>query len=185
MAAVTRAVVQAQGLALFDTAIGRCGIAWGPGGLVAIQLPEEGGAERARLFRRFPSAEERSPPDAVQEAARRITALLAGESPDLGWIELDMRSVPDFDRAVYEITRRIRRGSTRSYGEIAAELGEPGAARAVGRALGRNPFPIVVPCHRVLAAGGRSGGFSAFGGVMTKRTLLAIEGAPGNLEFDF
>ena len=83
------------------------------------------------------------------------------------------------------LTRAIPRGATRTYGEVAAELGDPGAARAVGQALGRNPFPIIVPCHRVLAAAGRPGGFSAHGGVATKLRLLAIEGAPGNAEFDF
>jgi methylated-DNA-[protein]-cysteine S-methyltransferase len=93
--------------------------------------------------------------------------------------------VPEFDRLVYAATRRIPRGATRTYGEIAVEIGDPEAARAVGAALGRNPFPIVVPCHRVLAADGRPGGFSAHGGVRTKMRMLEIEGAPGNKEFNF
>lgn len=174
-----------QGVAFFETRLGRCGIAWGPRGVVAVQLPEAAGAERGRLLKRFPGAVETAPPPDVLEATRRIAALLAGESPALDSIALDMSAVREFDRNVYAITRRIGRGTTRSYGEIAAELGEPGAARAVGRALGRNPFPLIVPCHRVLAARGRSGGFSAYGGVMTKKKLLGIEGAPGNMEFDF
>jgi methylated-DNA-[protein]-cysteine S-methyltransferase len=170
---------------LFETAIGRCGIAWGECGIVGLQLPEPAGAERARLLRRFPDAVEGSPPPVVQDAIDRIAALLRGEQADLGPIGLDMADVPGFDRSVYEAARRIAPGATRTYGEIAAEIGDPGAARAVGQALGRNPFPIAVPCHRVLAADGKPGGFSAHGGVATKLRLLAIEGAPGNAEFDF
>lgn len=175
----------APGVTLFETAIGRCGLAWRAQGIAGVQLPEPAGAERARLFRRFPDALEGTPPSLVVDAIARIVLHLAGESPDLDSIELDMTGVPPFDRRVYQITRAIRRGRTRSYGSIAAELGDSGAARAVGQSLGRNPFPIIVPCHRVLAAAGRPGGFSAHGGVVTKLRLLAIEGAPGNQEFDF
>jgi methylated-DNA-[protein]-cysteine S-methyltransferase len=173
------------GVALFDTALGRCGIAWGERGIVGVQLPEPAGAERARLLRRFPDAIEAVPPPGVQQAIDRIAALLRGDSPDLDAINLDMSGVPEFDRCVLQATRRIPRGTTRTYGEIAAEIGDPGAARAVGQALGRNPFPVIVPCHRVLAAAGRPGGFSAHGGVATKLRMLAIEGAPGNVEFNF
>ena len=125
------------------------------------------------------------PPAPVAEAIERIVTHLEGGSPDLDSIALDLADVQEFDRRVYDIARAIPRGATRTYGEVAAELGDPGAARAVGQALGRNPFPIIVPCHRVLAAAGRPGGFSAHGGVATKLRLLAIEGAPGNAEFDF
>ena len=173
------------GVALFDTALGRCGIAWTETGIVGVQLPEPVGAERARLLQRFPDAIELSPPPLVQRAAAGIAALLRGEAPDLDSIALDMSAVAEFDRCVLEATRRIPRGTTRTYGEIAAQIGDPGAARAVGQALGRNPFPVIVPCHRVLAAAGRPGGFSASGGVATKLRMLAIEGAPGNAEFDF
>ena len=175
----------ACGAALFDTAIGRCGIAWGPRGIVGVQLPEAAGAERARLLRRSPGAAESAPPPEVRRVIGHIVALLAGESPDLRSALLDMSAIPEFDRRVYDVTRAIPRGATRSYGEIAVALGEPDASRAVGQALGRNPFPIIVPCHRVLAADGRPGGFSAPGGVATKLKLLAIEGVPGNLEFGF
>lgn len=173
------------GVALFDTALGRCGIAWSENGVAGVQLPEPVGAERACLLRRFPDAVETSPPPQVQRAAAGIAALLRGESPDLDAIALDMGAVAEFDRRVLEATRRIPRGATLTYGEIAARIGDPAAARAVGQALGRNPFPVIVPCHRVLAAAGRPGGFSANGGVATKLRLLAIEGAPGNTEFDF
>jgi methylated-DNA-[protein]-cysteine S-methyltransferase len=174
-----------RGAILFETPIGRCGVAWGPRGIVGVQLPEPTGAERARLLRRFPDAVEGVPPAPIAEAIARIVAHLEGGSPDLDAIELDMTGVQEFDRRVYEIARAIPRGATKAYGEVAAELGDPGAARAVGQALGRNPFPIIVPCHRVLAAAGRPGGFSAHGGVAMKLRLLAIEGAPGNSEFDF
>jgi methylated-DNA-[protein]-cysteine S-methyltransferase len=178
-------VSNVHGATLFETPIGRCGIAWGARGIVGVQLPEPAGSERGRLLQRFPDACETRPPADVEAAIGRIVALLEGQAPDLDSIGLDMSAVPEFDRRVYEITRAIPRGTTRSYGEIAADLGDPGAARAVGQALGRNPFPIIVPCHRVLAAAGRPGGFSAHGGVATKLRLLAIEGAPGNVEFDF
>ena len=107
-----------------------------------------------------------------------ITALLRGEATDLSSAVLDMEQVPTFNRRVYEVARTIPRGSTLTYGEIAARLGERRLAREVGQALGENPFAIVVPCHRVVAAGGKPGGFSARGGVKTKLRMLAIEGAP-------
>ena len=167
----------AHGFAYFDTAIGRCCIAWGARGVVGVQLPEAREVEtRARLLRRFPDARESPPPPDVQRAIDGIVALLRGEVSDLSAVALDMERVPPFDRRVYELVRTIPPGATLSYGEIAARLGAPDAARAVGQALGRNPFALVVPCHRVLAAGGQLGGFSANGGITTKLRLLAIEG---------
>jgi len=167
-----------RGLAFFETAIGACGIAWSEGGVVSVQLPErDTAATRARLRVRCDGARETVPPAGVQLAIDAIVSLLAGEPADLSFVALDMEGVPDFHRRVYEVARTIPPGATLSYGEIAARLGDPGSARAVGQALGRNPFPIVVPCHRVLAARGRTGGFSARGGTKTKLTLLAIEGA--------
>ena len=166
------------GFALFDTAIGCCGIAWGPRGLVGVQLPEGSApASRARLLRRFPDAREAPPPPEVQRAIDGITALLRGEPSALDGVALDMEGVPEFNRRVYEVARTIPWGATLSYGEIAKRLGDPGVARDVGQALGQNPFAIVIPCHRVLAAGGKWGGFSARGGVSTKRRLLSIEAA--------
>src|SRR5271163_487299 len=168
----------ASGFALFDTAIGRCGIAWGEGGIAGVQLPEAGEREtRARMLDRFPAAGETVPPPEVRHTIDRIVALLRGEVSDLSGVALDMDHVPAFHRRVYDVARTIPPGKTLSYGAIAARLGASGAARAVGQALGRNPFPIVVPCHRVVAAGGKIGGFSAQGGVLTKRRMLAIEGA--------
>lgn len=168
----------AHGLTLFDTALGRCGLAWGGRGIAGVQLPEgDEHRTRARLIRRFPHARETSPPPDVRRTRDAIVALLSGEASDLPAAALDMEGVPPFHRRVYEVTRTIPPGATLSYGEVAARLGAPGAARAVGQALGRNPFAIIVPCHRVLAAGGKLGGFSANGGATTKRRLLAIEGA--------
>jgi methylated-DNA-[protein]-cysteine S-methyltransferase len=165
------------GYALFDTAIGRCGIAWGERGIVGLLLPEAtDGGTRARLQRRFPTGSDAVPPPEVAQAIEGITALLNGDVVDLSDVELDMEGVPAFHRRVYDVVREIPPGGTMSYGEVAAWAGAPGAARAVGQALGNNPFAIVVPCHRVLAAGGRIGGFSANGGITTKRRLLAIEG---------
>jgi O-6-methylguanine DNA methyltransferase len=163
---------------LFDTSIGPCGIAWGDRGVVGVHLPEATEARtRARMLRRFPGGREAAPPPEVQRAIDGIVALLRGEASDLSDVALDMEHVPAFHRRVYEIARTIPPGATFSYGEIAGRLGDESMARAVGQALGQNPFPIVVPCHRVLAAGGRSGGFSAPGGVRTKLRLLEIEGA--------
>jgi methylated-DNA-[protein]-cysteine S-methyltransferase len=166
------------GFSMFKTAIGPCAIAWGAHGILGIQLPERNAAAtRARVRRRFAGARERSPPPDVAPAIDAIVALLQGEARDLSAIVLDMSHVAPFHRSVYELARTIPPGATISYGELAAQLGEPGAARAVGQALGRNPFPIIVPCHRVLAAGGKLGGFSANGGLATKHRLLAVEGA--------
>jgi O-6-methylguanine DNA methyltransferase len=166
----------AYGFTLFDTAIGRCGVAWSDRGLVGVQLPEDSQTEtRERMLQRFPAAAETAPPPQVQLAVERIVALLEGEASDLSDVALDMEGVAPFHRRVYEVARTIPPGRTLAYGDVAARLGAGRAARAVGQALGRNPFPIVVPCHRVLAAGGKIGGFSAHGGTATKRRMLAIE----------
>lgn len=167
-----------QHFALFDTAIGVCAIAWGPRGINGTQLPM-GGEEkiRTRISQRHPGASEAEPPADVRAAIGRIVKLLAGEPDDLADIELDLGGVPDFNRGVYEIARAIPPGRTMTYGDIAKRLGGVQLSRDVGQALGHNPCPIVVPCHRVLAAGNKPGGFSANGGVVTKLKMLEIEGA--------
>jgi methylated-DNA-[protein]-cysteine S-methyltransferase len=163
--------------AVFPTALGSFGIAWGECGIVAIQLPEARQAVmRQRMLREFPDAQEALPPADVQVAIDGITGLLRGQRVDLAGIALDMARVPAFHRQVYEVARTVPPGTTTTYGEIAAQLGAPDA-RGVGQALAQNPFSVVVPCHRVLAAGGKLGGFSARGGVATKIRLLTIEGA--------
>lgn len=164
--------------ALFDTAIGTCGIAWSDAGISAVQLPERSAQEtQSRLLRRSGVAGVAGPPVDVQCAIDDIQALVRGERRDLLRVELDMADVPALHQRVYAIARTIVPGHTLSYGAIAAQLGDATLARAVGQALGRNPFPIIVPCHRVLAANGALHGFSAHGGVATKRRLLMIEGA--------
>jgi len=172
----------AAGFALFDTAIGRCGIAWGNGGICGVHLPEATPSATLRRMRlRYPQVAESAPPKQVLRAIERIVALLRGEVSDLASIPLDMTLVPAFHRRVYELARTIPAGRTLAYGEVASRIGSPGAARAVGQALGKNPFAIVVPCHRVLAAGGKPGGFSANGGVDTKLKMLRIEQAQRSL----
>ncbi|WP_457325336.1 methylated-DNA--[protein]-cysteine S-methyltransferase [Roseateles sp. P5_E11] len=167
----------------FDTALGRCGVVWSERGIVASLLPE---ASPARLKRRHPTAELTTElPAHIAHAVDGIRALLAGEVRDLSEITLDERGIPEFRRQVHALTRAIPPGQTRTYGEIATALGQPGAARAVGRAEGDNPFPPIVPCHRVMGAGGEPTGFSAPGGVETKRRMLLIEArAVGQLAGD-
>jgi len=163
---------------LFDTAIGCAGLAWGDSGLVGVHLPEPTAeAARRSLLRRFPGAVEAPPPPEVARAVAGVCDLLAGKPADLLDVPLDLARTPAFNARVYEIARAIPPGETLTYGEIAQKLGDRLLARDVGAALGKNPWPIVVPCHRVTAAGGKLGGFSARGGVNTKVKLLAIEGA--------
>jgi methylated-DNA-[protein]-cysteine S-methyltransferase len=163
---------------LFDTPIGRCTIVWSARGVACVQLPELSEPKTlARLVERFPDAVQAVPSRAVQCAIEGIVALLSGERRDLSEIEIDMDGVPPFHRRVYDVVRTVAPGETATYGEIAKRLGVRGAARAVGQALRRNPFALVVPCHRVIAADGRLVGFSACGGTRTKARLIAIERA--------
>jgi methylated-DNA-[protein]-cysteine S-methyltransferase len=170
-----------QQFTLFDTPIGICGIEWGPRGINGVQLPM-GNEEktRARIRQRHGDIAEAQPPAEVRHAVEGIIELLSGKPNDLSDVVLDLDGVPEFNRGVYEIARSIPPGKTMTYGDIAKQLGGVELSRDVGQALGRNPCPIVVPCHRVLAAGGKPGGFSANGGVVTKLKMLAIEGAAVN-----
>jgi methylated-DNA-[protein]-cysteine S-methyltransferase len=166
------------GFHLFPTAIGECGIVWSGRGVAGVQLPEKTERlTRVRVARRFPGACEAAPPSEIASAIADIVALLAGERRDLSSIAVDVDYVAEFDRRVYAVARSIAPGRTLSYGEIAEQLGDRKLAREVADALSRNPVPLIVPCHRVLAAGGKMGGFSAPGGVRTKLRLLSIEGA--------
>ncbi|MBK8992594.1 MAG: methylated-DNA--[protein]-cysteine S-methyltransferase [Gammaproteobacteria bacterium] len=179
-------MAHATGYALFDTAIGRCAIAWGARGITRCALPaasEE--ALRRHIAGGRAQAEQPAPP-AIAAAITRIVALLAGARDDLRDLVLDLDDIPEFHRRVFATARAIAPGNTVTYGELARRLGTPGAARAVGQALGANPFPIVVPCHRIVAADGSLGGFSAPGGARTKRRMLQIEGAiaQGDMGFE-
>jgi methylated-DNA-[protein]-cysteine S-methyltransferase len=167
-----------QHFAIFDTAIGACGVVWGERGITGVQLPM--GSEektRKRIDQRNDAVTEAAPPAEVKSAIDGIVELLEGKPSDLADVVLDLDGVPEFNRGVYDIARKIPPGKTTTYGEIARQLGGVELSRDVGQALGRNPCPIVVPCHRVLAAGNKPGGFSANGGIVTKLKMLAIEGA--------
>jgi methylated-DNA-[protein]-cysteine S-methyltransferase len=177
--------MEADGYTLFDTALGHCAIAWGEHGVVATALPgSDDAATRRRMLRATSGAEETTPPDDVRAAIAAIAALLDGADDDLGSIALDMGDLPEFNRRVYVAARAIAPGTTVTYGELAEMIGERGAAQAVGQALGSNRFPIVVPCHRVVAADGSLRGFSAPGGIATKRRMLALEGTTPPALFD-
>ncbi|MFR9750598.1 methylated-DNA--[protein]-cysteine S-methyltransferase [Nocardia sp. 004] len=170
--------------ALFDTAIGHCAIAWREEAVIRFQLPEaDPDTTRAHLIRGtgYPDDElhERPLPGVLTEAITAIRAHLAGELDDLRWIPVDTGGIPAFHRAVYTVTRAIDPGHTLSYGQVADRVRAPGAAQAVGQALGRNPIPLIIPCHRVLAADHALHGFSAPGGINTKQRLLTIERTPG------
>lgn len=178
----------AAGYALFDTPIGTCGIAWTDRGIAAVRLPDrDAKSTRAALLARRPGAQESAPPPEVERAIEEIRNLLDGRPDRLHEIELDLEGVPAFHRRVYEAARTIPPGATTSYGELGARIGAPGSARAVGQAMANNPFPLIVPCHRIVSSAGRLGGFSAHGGVVTKMRLLHHEQALahlGRLGFD-
>jgi methylated-DNA-[protein]-cysteine S-methyltransferase len=170
-----------QNFILFETAIGACGIVWSARGIAGVQIHDgTAAATRRRVNTRFPAAQEALPPPQVQRAIDGIIALLQGEPRDLTDVTIDNTDTPEFNVKVYAIARTIPPGHTMTYGEIAERLGDKLLARDVGTALGQNPCPIIMPCHRILAASGKTGGFSAPGGVATKMRLLSIEGAqPG------
>ena len=164
--------------AFFDTPLGLCAIVWDARGISGTQLPEAGrGDATRRLQRRFPEAHNGPPPPAIAAAITRIAAALGGAKDDFADLVLDWRAVSAFDQAVYQEARAIPAGTTSTYGAIATALGDVRHSRRVGQALGRNPWPIVIPCHRVTGAGGWMGGFSAPGGQRTKLKLLELEGA--------
>jgi methylated-DNA-[protein]-cysteine S-methyltransferase len=165
---------KAIGFDVFDTVIGHCGIAWSATAIAGTRLPETSIED---IQRRWSDAKLLPPPDFVHEAITRIRRHLAGAPDDLQSLKLDDADLPEMQARIYAYTRAIPPGETRTYGDIARALGDPLLARAVGQAMGRNPWPIIVPCHRVLAAGGKTGGFSAPGGVDTKFKILTIEQA--------
>ena len=153
----------------FQTALGTCAIAWSDAGITRVLLPGTRCLARSA----------RDAPEGVLAAIGAIVTLLAGDRTDLRWIDLDEAGIDGFRRTVYAAAREIPPGETASYGDIAHAIGKPDAPRAVGAALAENPFPIVVPCHRVLTSTGQLHGFSAPGGIATKRRMLEIERAPG------
>jgi methylated-DNA-[protein]-cysteine S-methyltransferase len=156
-----------------ETALGTCAMTWSDAGLTGVLLPGTRGPSRRATH------EPEAVPGSVRDVLDAIVALLDGERTDLRWVVLDESGIDAFRRSVYAAAREIPPGATASYGEIARMIGKPDAARAVGHALGENPFPIVVPCHRVLSSTGALHGFSAPGGIATKRRMLEIERALG------
>ncbi len=164
------------GYALFETALGPCGIAWRSAKIARIRLPEANEEEtRAHLLGNSDFPENAPLPGWVKKIIEKMTNHLEGKTQDFSLVPLEMDQLPDFRRKVYETALSIKPGKTATYGELAEMMGHPRAARAVGHALGKNPFPIVVPCHRVVAKGGKPGGFSAYGGLETKAKLLDAE----------
>jgi methylated-DNA-[protein]-cysteine S-methyltransferase len=161
---------------IFPTAIGPCGIAWSAEGLTRFQLPER---DNAALLQRMAMADRsaRALPSPIAKAVEELERYFRGEEINFSTLRLDLRACGPFRKAVYAATRSVRWGSVATYGEIASVIGSPGAARAVGHALSRNPIAVIIPCHRILAAGGKIGGFSAHGGAEMKARLLEIEGA--------
>jgi len=170
---------------LFETPVGTCGLGWLDTGdsrsmpaVAFLQLPEATPqATELRIANEFGGSRADARPPAIAQVIRKIVKHLRGELQDFRDAPLDLGAVEPFDRQVYEAALQIPAGETRTYGELAKALGRPTEARAVGQALARNPIPIIIPCHRVLAAGGRFGGFSAHGERAMKARLLAIEGA--------
>jgi len=162
---------------LFETAIGTCGIAWSDAGICRFQLPErDAAATERRMLKWALSAEQASPDAAISPAVEALQRYMAGDHVEMADIAVDISGVPAFQRRIYDALRQVGWGRTVSYGELAERIGSPGGARAVGQAMGSNPVPVIIPCHRVLASKGKIGGFSAYGGAVTKERLLGLEG---------
>jgi len=174
---------------LFDSPIGRCGIAWRQARdgnaawlVTSFQLPEAAPqTTESRIARNSGARNASGPPPHIRAIIERVYKHLQGELQDFRDVRVDLDGVSPFVREVCEAARKIPAGQTVTYRDLAAALGHPAAARAVGRALGKNPIPLLIPCHRVQATNGRPGGFSAHGGRATKARLLAIEGVTVNL----
>lgn len=167
-----------RGYAIFDTAIGRCGIVWSATGVVAVQLPEAREIDtRRRIFQIDPEAREQRPSANAELAIEGIVGLLQGSDPDFSEVSLDAGGVSGFNRRVYEFACSIPLGETRTYHEVAKALGASGAVHSVAQAIAKNPYMLIVPCHRVLEAGNYTDRLSPYGGVISKRRLLALEGA--------
>jgi methylated-DNA-[protein]-cysteine S-methyltransferase len=163
--------------AIFDTAIGRCAIAWSHQGIVGVQLPEAREIDtRRRLFHLYPEARETRPPPNTEAAIEAIVTLLRGGIADFADITLDMSGIHAFHQRVYQTAQRIPRGQTLTYAELAGRMGTPSSVRPVTHAIARNPFVVIVPCHRVLEEGRYADKMSAHAGLISKRRLLSIEG---------
>jgi len=163
---------------IFETASGFCGIAWNNVGITRFQLPTRSAAAAERiLLRRVPGAEPGVPISEVAEAVAAVKRYFEGEETDFSGFKLDLGVQDPFFKRIYAAARRVGWGQTTTYGTLANELGAgPEAARDVGQAMAKNPVALIIPCHRVLAAGGKIGGFSAPGGSAAKIRMLELEG---------
>lgn len=165
---------------LFETALGWLGIAWSENGIAGIQTPDsDRDATERRLKRRFADRHLEPAtvtPPAIRAAMDLLMRYAEGEAVTFDALALDLSGAPDFNRDIYRVASELRYGETVTYGELARRAGHEGLARETGKALGENPVPIIVPCHRIVAAGGKIGGFSAPGGSRTKVRLLTLEG---------
>jgi methylated-DNA-[protein]-cysteine S-methyltransferase len=163
---------------IFETASGFCGIAWNAVGITRFQLPAPTAQATERsVLRRMPDAEHATPPPEVADVIAAAQRYFAGEKIDFSDVQVDLGEQDELSRRIYAATRRLGWGETTTYGTVAKELGAgPEVARDVGQAMARNPVPLIVPCHRVLAAGGKVGGFSAPGGSHAKVRMLELEG---------
>ncbi len=167
------------GHAVFETALGFMGIAWSAAGLTRLCLPEKRRDSVERRLTRTAghgTAASTPAPAWVVELIQAIEAYAAGAAVDFSGVPVDLGGMDDFHRAIYAAARRLGFGETTTYGELARRADHAGLPRETGAALGANPVPLVIPCHRILAAGGRIGGFSAPGGAATKERMLALEG---------
>jgi len=163
---------------VFETAAGFCAIAWSAAGIARFQLPDSSAAAAERnMLRRAPSARRETPPPNVAAVIAAAQRYFAGETVDFSDVAVDLDGQDEFFRRIYAAARALGYGQTSTYGTLAKELGAgPEAARDVGQAMAKNPVPLIIPCHRVLAAGGKVGGFSAPGGANSKVKMLALEG---------
>ena len=169
---------------MFDTALGVCGIAWRTDSssgmdpvVTAFQLPEDAAkSTESRIARKAFAVKARSIPRDIKTVIKRAILHFKGEAQDFQNVAVNLDGAGPFIKNVYSAARRIPPGETMTYGELAAAAGSPGASRAVGQAMSKNPIPLIIPCHRVLAAGNRPGGFSAHGGLATKSKMLELEG---------
>lgn len=175
---------------VFKTAIGACAVAWRESAgsdrpaVLWFQLPEAAAElTESRVTEKSGARESLNPPLEISALVERVRQHLSGDLQDFRDVAVDLSAAAPFARQVLEATREILPGETATYGELARAVGRPDAARAVGRIMGSNPIPLIIPCHRVVAAGGKSGGFSAPGGRMTKAELLAIERSGSRLLF--
>jgi methylated-DNA-[protein]-cysteine S-methyltransferase len=168
---------QSQAHTLFDTPIGPCGIAWSEGAVTRLQLPE---ADRRATDQRLRATRTHGspgvPPPDIERIIANVQLYLTGQKIDFGSVALDLTGVSPLHQTIYHAARAVSWGQTATYGDLAHKIGAPDAARAVGQALGRNPIPIIIPCHRILAKGDKLRGFSAYGGIVTKERLLVLEG---------